>query len=248
MISLKSAEEMEKMRRAGKIVGLVLQEMGKRAVPGISTGELDKIAEEIIRSHGATPTFKGYHGFPASICASVNEEVVHGIPGKRILKEGDIIGIDVGATLDGFVGDAARTFAIGKVSDADLRLMKITREALEKGISKAVVGGFIGDIGAAVQSHVEAAGFSIVRDFVGHGVGRNLHEQPQIPNYGEVGKGPKIRAGMTLAIEPMVDAGTHEVKLLSDDWTVVTKDGGKSAHFENTIAVTDKGPEILTTV
>ena len=246
MISLKSAEELEKMRRAGRVVGLVLEEMKKKAVPGVTTGELDKAAETIIRDHKAVPTFLGYQGFPASICASVNEQVVHGIPGKRVLKEGDIIGIDVGATLDGFVGDAARTFAIGRVSAEDEKLMKVTREALEKGIAQAVDGNFAGDIGHAVQQHVEAAGYSVVRDFVGHGVGRKLHEQPQIPNYGEPGKGAKLRNGMTIAIEPMVDVGTWEVRVLGDNWTVVTKDGSRSAHFENSIAITENGPEILT--
>ncbi|MCG3176417.1 MAG: Methionine aminopeptidase 1 [Candidatus Omnitrophica bacterium] len=234
------------MRRAGKIVGRLLKLMEKEARPGITTRALDKIAEDFIRSNGAEPAFKGYHGFPASICVSVNEEVVHGIPGPKALKSGDIVGVDVGVVLDGYYSDAARTFSIGEVDEESRRLIRVTREALYKGIEQAVEGNRLTDISWAVQSHAEAAGYGVVRQFVGHGIGRNLHEEPQVPNYGKPNQGPRLVVGMALAIEPMINAGTHEVEVLSDGWTVVTKDRKRSAHFEQTIFVGKNKPEIVT--
>ncbi len=234
------------MRRAGRIVADLLKLMEREAKAGVSTGDLDRTAEKFVRSQGAEPAFKGYHGFPATICASVNEEVVHGIPGKRILKSGDIIGIDVGVKLEGFYSDAARTFAIGSVDDESRRLIEVTRQAMERGIAKAVEGNRLTDISWAVQSCVEEAGFSVVRDYVGHGIGRNLHEDPQVPNYGLPNQGLKLQVGMALAIEPMVNAGTFEVKVLPDGWTVVTKDGRRSGHFEQTVFVGAKEPEVVT--
>jgi methionyl aminopeptidase len=246
MITVKTPAELEKMRAAGKIVGQVLVELGQRVKPGVSTRELDVFARNFIEKQGATAAFLGYQGYPATICASVNEQVVHGIPDIRVLQEGDIIGVDVGAVLDGFVGDAARTFAVGKISDAAKKLLRVTQEALDQGLAQARDNGHVQDIGAAVQQHAEKAGFSIVRDFVGHGIGRKLHEPPQIPNYGQRGLGPKIKAGMTFAIEPMVNMGRREVETLKDGWTVVTRDRQLSAHFEDTIIVTEGAPEILT--
>ena len=246
MIPVKNASEIEKMRRVSKVVAGLLKALGERVRPGVSTLDLDQLANVYLRENGAVATFLGYHGYPASICTSVNEQVVHGIPSHRRLVEGDIIGIDVGATLDGFVGDAARTFAVGKVSEEALRLMQVTREALELGLAQVRPGNRLQDIGAAVQAHVEGAGYSIVRDFVGHGVGRKLHEEPQIPNYGRKGLGPKIQAGMTFAIEPMVNAGGFEIDVLADGWTAVTRDRRLSAHFEDTVLAGPGGPEILT--
>ncbi len=234
------------MRAAGRVVGGVLRELAGRVKPGVTTRELDAFAEGYIRDLGATPAFLGYNGYPASICASVNEQVVHGIPSQRVLVEGDIIGVDVGAVLNGFVGDAARTFAVGGVSPEALKLMRVTQEALDLGIAAAVHGGHVQDIGAAVQAHAESQGFSVVRDFVGHGIGRKMHEDPQIPNYGRRGLGPKLKAGMTLAIEPMLNAGGHAVEVLKDGWTVVTRDARLSAHFEDTVIVTEDKPQILT--
>lgn len=234
------------MRRAGKIVGELLKLMEREAKPGVSTRDLDESAERFIRSQGAEPAFKGYYGYPASICASVNEEVVHGIPGARILKEGDIIGVDVGAKFEGFYADAARTFAIGKVDAASQKLIDVTREATKRGIAKAIAGNRIGDISWAVQEYAESQGFSVVRDYVGHGIGRNLHEEPQVPNAGKAGQGLKLVEGMALAIEPMLNAGTHEVEVLNDGWTVVTKDRKRSGHFENTVFVGKKQPEVVT--
>ena len=234
------------MRAAGGLVGRLLVALASRVKPGVTTGELDAFSRGFIESEGAVPAFLGYHGYPASICASVNEQVVHGIPSSRILAEGDIIGVDVGAVLDGFVGDAARTFAVGRVGDEALRLMAATRAALNAGIAAARHNGHVQDIGAAVQARAEADGFSVVRDFVGHGIGRAMHEDPQIPNYGRRGLGPKLKAGMTLAIEPMVNAGGHEVDVQSDGWTVVTRDRRLSAHFEDTVIVTAGEPEIIT--
>lgn len=252
MIPIKSPSELDKMRAAGRVVGLLLKELEKRVKPGVSTGELDAFARSFIEGHHAVPTFLGYPGraskYPASICASVNEQVVHGIPGDRRLIEGDIIGIDVGATLNGYVGDAARTFAVGKISDEAARLLKATQEALDKGLSAARHNGFVGDIGAAVEAHAKSYGLGIVRDYTGHGVGKRLHEPPQIPNYGQRGLGPKLKAGMTLAIEPMLNLGGDKTRELSDGWTVVTADGKLAAHFEDTIIVTDGEPEILTRV
>jgi len=217
-------------------------------VPGITTLDVDRAAEKMIRDAGAFPTFKGYNGFPFSICASVNEQVVHGFPSEYELKEGDIFSIDVGATLDGFVGDTATTVGVGQVSDDRLRLMRVTEESLQLAIEQCRAGNHLGDIGFAVQSHAEAHGYSIVRDYVGHGIGRKMHEDPQIPNYGKPGKGPKIKAGYVFALEPMVNMGSLHTRTLKDGWTVVTVDGQPSAHFEHTVAVTEEGPEVLTRV
>jgi methionyl aminopeptidase len=246
MVIRKSRAEIEKMRAAGRIVARVLKRLSEMVEPGITTLDLDREAERLIRQAGAYPTFKGYHGFKGSICASINDEVVHGIPGKRKLREGDIIGIDCGATLDGYVGDAALTVAVGEVSEEVKRLMEATRQSLYRAIEKCRVGYTLGDVGNAVQSFVEPLGYSVVRNYCGHGVGRAMHEDPQVPNYGEPGRGKALREGWVLAIEPMVNMGRHEVKQLSDGWTVITMDGRPSAHFEHTVAVTMNGPEILT--
>ena len=234
------------MRQAGAIVAAVLKLLKRSVEPGITTRELDNIAyKEIIRC-GASPTFKKYRGFPASICTSINEEIVHGIPGKRVLQEGDIIKLDVGATLDGFIGDAAISVAVGRVSQVGAELIDTTRLSLEEGIKAAQPSNRIGDIGAAIQRYSEARGYSVVREYVGHGVGRFLHEDPQVPNYGPPGRGPLLRPGMCIAIEPMLNVGDWHTRILDDQWTVVTADGSLSAHFEHTIAITEKGPEILT--
>jgi len=248
MIILKSQREIQIMKKAGKIVAMTLDKMEQAVRPGITTGELNRIAEEFILSQGAYPTFKGYRGFPAGICASVNEEVVHGIPGLRTLKDGDIISIDVGACIEGYNGDAARTFPVGDVSRKALDLIEATRESFFQGLAFAKPGFRLSDISHAVQAHVESKGYSVVRDYVGHGIGRKMHEDPQIPNYGLPHRGPRLKEGMALAIEPMVNAGGYEVYTLENRWTVVTKDGSLSAHYENTIAVTDSEPEILTMV
>jgi len=248
VIQLRGPREIELVRDASRIVAETLAFIEEMVEPGVTTGDLDKQAEEFIKARGAFPAFKGYRGYPASICTSVNEEVVHGIPGERVLEEGDIVSVDVGVRKAGFHGDAARTFAVGKVTEQARRLLKVTLGALQEGIKKAVVSNRIGDISASIQGFVEKNGFSVVRDLVGHGVGRALHEEPRIPNYGPPGAGPRIKAGMTLAIEPMVNAGTWQVKVLEDRWTVVTSDGSLSAHFENTIAVTKQGPEVLSAV
>lgn len=246
MITLKSTREIELMRRAGRVVAVTCAELEKAVRPGVTTGELDSLAEELITAQGGRPAFKGYNGFPASICASVNEEVVHGIPGLRKLVDGDIISIDVGAVVDGYYGDAAITIPVGKVSEQKMRLLAVTREALARGIAQAVPGNRLSDISHAVQDYVERNGFQVVRDYVGHGIGRQMHEDPQVPNFGRPGRGPRLRAGMVLAIEPMVNAGTYEVETLSDNWTVVTCDRLPSAHFEHTVAVTENGPVVLT--
>ena len=248
MIIGKSKKEIEKMRAAGQLTGLVLQELRKLAAPGISTIEIDRAAEKMIRDAGGLPTFKGYHGFPYSICASVNEQVVHGFPSEYKLKEGDVFSIDCGVTLEGFVGDTATTVPIGKVNDDWLALVRVTEECLDLAIEQCRPGRHLGDIGAAVQQHAEASGYSIVREYVGHGIGRRMHEDPQIPNYGKPGQGPKIRAGYVFAVEPMVNLGTHHTKVLADGWTVVTLDGKPSAHAEHTIAITEEGPEVLTRI
>ncbi|HET8782083.1 MAG TPA: type I methionyl aminopeptidase [Pyrinomonadaceae bacterium] len=248
MIIGKSKRELEKMRAAGQLVGKVLQHLRELVEPGITTMELDRTAEKMIRDAGALPTFKGYHGFPYSICASVNEQIVHGFPSDYKLKDGDIFSIDCGATLEGFVGDSATTVPVGKVSDDWLKLVRVTEECLERAIQKCWPGNHLGDIGWAVQEHAEANGYSVVRDYVGHGIGRRMHEDPQIPNYGRPGLGPKIKAGYVFAIEPMVNLGSHYTKLLSDGWTVVTLDGQPSAHVEHTIAITEEGPDVLTLV
>lgn len=234
------------MRQAGAVVASVIKLLRQTVAPGITTRELDHLANKEILSHGGKPTFKGYRGFPATICTSVNEEIVHGIPGKRVLKEGDIIKLDVGATVDGFIGDAAVSLAVGQVSQEALDLMEHTCRSLEAGIKAAQVGARIGDISAAVQAYGEAHGYGVVREFVGHGVGRFLHEDPQVPNYGPPGRGPLLRPGMCIAIEPMLNAGDWRTKILDDQWTVVTADGRLSAHFEHTIAITEGGPEVLT--
>lgn len=234
------------MRRAGAIVGAVLTLLKRSVEPGMTTRDLDAIAYKEIVRHGARPTFKGYRGFPASICTSVNEEIVHGIPGKRVLKEGDIIKVDVGATIDGFIGDAAISLPVGQVSQEAIDLMEATRQSLEAGIRAAQPGKRIGDIGAAVQALGESLGYGVVREFVGHGVGRFLHEDPQVPNYGLPGRGQLLRPGMCIAIEPMLNLGDWHTRILEDQWTVVTADGKLSAHFEHTIAITENGPEILT--
>lgn len=246
MIILKSEREISYLRDAGKIVAETLAEIKKAVAPGITTLELDQIAEKYIKSCGARPAFKGYHGFPGSICASVNEEVVHGIPGIRKLKSGDIVSIDIGAVINGYNGDAAITVPVGEVDADVLKLLQVTEESLYKGIEQAIAGNRLSDISHAVQAHCEQYGYGVVRDYVGHGIGRNMHEDPQVPNYGAPGRGPRLKSGMTLAIEPMVNLGTYEVKTLDDGWTVITLDGKRSAHFEHTIAITDSGPEILT--
>ncbi|MEE2881645.1 MAG: type I methionyl aminopeptidase [Chloroflexota bacterium] len=247
-ITIKSNKELQYMELAGSIVGSALTLLKKSVEPGITTKELDTIAYKEITKLGAKPTFKGYRGFPASICASVNEEIVHGIPGKRVLKDGDIIKMDVGATINGFIGDAAVSVGVGKVSLNAKKLMDATEESLKKGIDAAQPGNRIGDIGTAVQTYGESLGYGIVREFVGHGVGRHLHEEPQVPNYRDPSKGPGpiLKPGMCIAIEPMLNIGGWETLILDDDWTVVTKDGTLSSHFEHTIAITDDGPKILT--
>ncbi|NLO89552.1 MAG: type I methionyl aminopeptidase [Clostridia bacterium] len=246
MIFLKSEQELELMREAGRIVANVLLEIEEAVKPGITTERLNEIAEDIIIKSGAKPLFKGYKGFPASICTSVNEEVVHGIPSLRKLKSGDIISIDVGAEKNGYCGDAAMTFPVGEVSEEAMKLIEVTREALSMGIKQAVVGNRLSDISHAVQSYVEDNGFSVVREYVGHGIGRNMHEEPPVPNFGVPGRGPRLVPGMVLAIEPMVNMGTYMVQVKDDGWTVVTCDGKYSAHFEHTVAVTEAGPRILT--
>lgn len=246
MIILKSDRELAYLRDAGKIVAETLVEIKKAVKPDVTTLELDEIAEKYIRSKGAKPAFKGYHGFPASICSSVNEEVVHGIPGLRKLKNGDNVSIDIGAVINGFNGDAAITVPVGEVDAKMQQLLKVTEQSLYKGIEQAIAGNRLSDISHAIQSYSESNGYGVVRDYVGHGIGRSMHEDPQVPNYGIPGRGPKLKAGMTLAIEPMINMGTYEVKTLDDGWTVVTEDGKPSAHFEHTIAITDGGPEILT--
>jgi methionyl aminopeptidase len=247
VIVCRSAAELERMREAGRLVGEVLTELTAAVAPGVSTAELDEIAERRIRQAGATPAFKGYHGYPATICASINDEVIHGIPsGRRVLAAGDIISIDVGAALDGYYGDSAVTLPVGHVSEQAATLLRVTDESLYKAIEQARPGRRVSDIGHAVQRHVEAFGFSVVREFVGHGIGVRMHEEPQVPNYGEPGHGPRLAEGMVLAIEPMVNAGKPAVKVLADGWTAVTRDTSLSAHFEHTVAVTSGEPWILT--
>jgi methionyl aminopeptidase len=248
MIIGKSKRELEKMRAAGQLVGRVLQHLRTLVQPGVTTMEVDQAAEKMIRDAGALPTFKGYNGFPYSICASVNEQIVHGFPSNYRLQEGDIFSIDVGVTLEGFVGDTATTVPVGQVSDERMQLIRVTEECLRRAIEQCWPGKHLGDIGWAVQEHAEAHGYSIVRDYVGHGIGRRMHEDPQIPNYGKPGLGPKIKAGYVFAIEPMVNLGSHHTKVVKDNWTVVTVDGQPSAHVEHTIAITEEGPEVLTSV
>ena len=245
-ITVKSPRELDSMRRAGEIVGRTIELLKASVEPGMTTRDLDRIAFKEITGHGATPTFKGYRGFPATICTSINEEIVHGIPGRKRLQEGDIVKVDVGATIEGFIGDAAVTLAVGEVGGELLALMDDTRLGLEQGIKAAVPGARVGDIGAAIQAYGESRGYGVVREFVGHGVGRFLHEDPQIPNYGVAGRGALLRSGMCIAIEPMFNIGDWRTRILDDQWTVVTMDGKLSAHFEHSIAITEQGPEILT--
>jgi methionyl aminopeptidase len=248
MIIGKSQKEIDKMRAAGQLVGSVLQELRGMVEPGITTLEVNDAAEKMIRDAGAYPTFKGYNGFPYSICASVNEQIVHGFPSNYQLKEGDIFSIDVGVTLEGFVGDTAATIPVGTVGEDLEKLIRVTEECLQLAIEQCRPGNHLGDIGYAVQSHAEAYGYSVVRDYVGHGIGRRMHEDPQIPNYGKPGKGAKIKKGYVFAIEPMVNMGSLHTKTLPDGWTVVTLDGQPSAHSEHTVAITEEGPEVLTLV
>lgn len=249
--NVKTPAEIELMRESCRIVGDVIKLMGQQVRPGVTTGELDAMAEDFIRSCGAEPAFKGYGSdprnlFPATLCVSIDSEVVHGIPGKRVLKEGEIVSIDVGAKKNGFYGDGAFTFAVGEVNEEKQRLMRVTRESLDRAVQQAVDGNRIGDIAHAVQSYVEAEGFSVVRDLVGHAVGRELHEDPQVPNFGKAGKGTVLKEGMTLAIEPMVNAGTFKVLTAADHWTILTQDGRPSAHFEYTVLVRKNAAEVLT--
>lgn len=245
MIVCKSPAELDRMRVANQLVARVLKQLRERVAPGVTTEELDRFAEAEVRAAGATPAFKGYHGFPATLCVSVNEQVVHGIPSARHLEAGDIVSIDLGVRLDGFFGDAAVTVPVGQVTPEAAALLETTEDALARGIGEVRVGGRLSDVGHAVQSHVEARGFSVVKEFVGHGIGAELHEPPQIPNYGAPGRGPRLAEGMVLAIEPMVNAGRPEVRVLADGWTAVTRDASLSAHFEHTVAVTAAGPWVL---
>ena len=248
MIQLKSQREIEIMARGGKILAETVKLMERSVEPGMSTADLDKIAEDFIRSHdGAIPSFKGLYNFPASICSSINHEIVHGIPSKkRVLYEGDVVSIDVGVQYEGYHTDSATTVAVGSVNDESRHLLKVTRDALDAGVAAAKIGNHLGDIGAAIQAVVEAAGFSVVRDLVGHGIGTGFHEEPQVPNYGKPNRGIRLVPGLTIAIEPMVNVGKPGIRTMPDKWTVVTVDGKRSAHFEHTVAITDDGPRVLT--
>ena len=246
MIVIKTPLELEAMRRVNRMTACVRDELAAMVRPGITTLDLGNAAFELIRKLGGTSAFHGYHGFPGQICVSINEEVVHGIPGRRVIRDGDIVSIDTGITFGGFIGDTAVTVAAGKIDAEKRKLIEVTKAALDAGISKAIAGNRLGDISYAIQSVVEAAGFSVVREFVGHGIGRDMHEDPQIPNFGKAGHGPKLKPGMTLAIEPMVNIGGPKVMVLDDKWTAVTADGSASAHFEHTVAVGVTAPEILT--
>ncbi len=249
MIVLKTDRELKVMKEACRISAEALKLVGSAVEPGVTTAELDRLAEEYIRKQGAVPNFKNYEGYPATACISINNEVIHGIPSsKRRIKAGDIVSVDLGAKYDGYNGDNAATFACGDISDEAKRLMDVTRESLYEGISAARAGGRIGDIGYAVQSYVEARGYSVVRQFVGHGIGTQMHEAPEVPNFGTKGRGVRLLPGMTIAIEPMINIGTPDVKVMPDGWTVLTKDGSLSAHFEHTVAITTEGPKILTVV
>lgn len=248
MVILKSRQEIEKMRKSNLIVAAILEELGKKIRPGIKTIELDRLSEELALKKGARPAFKGYRGYPYSLCTSVNSEVVHGMPSERELKEGDIISLDFGILNDGYYGDAAVTVPVGDITPAAKRLLKVTEEALYRGITEIKAGNRVGDISAAIQGHVEAAGYSVVRDLVGHGIGKSLHEDPQVPNYGSAGRGIELKPGMVFAIEPMVNEGAYRVEVLRDGWTVVTADGKLSAHFEHSVAITENGPVILSRI
>ena len=245
MVYTRSNREIEKISKSCQIVADTLIMLEEHIVEGTCVSDLDSMAEKYIRSQGARPAFKGYMGFPATLCVSIEEAVVHGIPKQDILKEGQIVGIDCGAELDGYYGDHARSFAVGKINADKEKLLKVTKESLLKGIEQAVPGNFVGDIGKAVQEHAEKNGFSVVRELVGHGIGTSLHEEPQIPNYGEAKQGYKLRSGMCIAIEPMINYGSRDIFTASDGWTILTKDGSPSAHFEHTIAITDQGPKVL---
>jgi len=245
VIVLKTKEEIEIMRRAGQVVSQTLDMVGERLEAGMTTGELDGLVETFIRDHHAIPGFKNYRGFPASACISIDDEVVHGIPGKRVIRDGDIVSVDVGSIVDGFYGDSARTFAVGEVSVEKVRLMENTADCLKAAIDKARKGNKLGQISAAIQQKAEAAGFGVVRALVGHGIGRNMHEDPQVPNFGSPENGPTLECGMVLAIEPMINLGTHKVYTKPDGWTFVTADGAPSAHFEHTVAITEDGPDVL---
>lgn len=245
MIVLKSAGELDLMDAANRVVREVLDGIAERIGPGVTTRELDRFAEDLIRSRGAVPAFKNYRGYPATLCTSINDVIVHGIPDDRPLREGDIVGVDCGASYKGYYGDSARSFAVGRISDEAARLLAVTRAALDRGVEAAVAGGRLGDIGWAVQSYAEAAGYSVVREFVGHGIGTSMHEEPQVPNYGTPGRGTRLKPGMVLAIEPMVNAGRPEHKMDADGWTARTADGSLSAHFEFSVAITSGGPRIL---
>ena len=247
MIIIKSDREIDLMRESGKVTGFILKELENFIRPGISTAAIDRFVEDIIRKNGMIPTFKGYGGFPASACVSINDEVVHGIPDKkRIIREGDIVSVDVGSTYKGYVSDAARTYAVGEVSDIARKLIDATRDSFFAGLEFCRVGCRLSDISHAIQVKAESEGFSVIRDFVGHGVGQNMHEEPQIPNFGKAGRGPRLAKGMVFAIEPMICEGGYDVRTLSNDWTVVTLDGKLSAHYENTVVITDGEPELLT--
>jgi methionyl aminopeptidase len=246
VITCRSQSEIDRLRRVNQLVARILSELRQMVAPGVTTMQIDRLAEARVREAGAEPAFKGYHGYPATVCASVNEQVVHGIPSDRRLVEGDIVSVDMGAKLDGFFGDCAVTVPVGRVSAATSELLLVTEESLFRGIDTVKPGGRVSDIGAAVQSHVEGHGFSVVREFVGHGIGTSLHEEPQIPNYGPKGRGPRLSEGMVFAIEPMVNIGGPETKTLKDGWTAVTRDGSLSAHFEHTVVVTSEGCEVLT--
>lgn len=246
MIICKSAAEIEKLRRSGHIAREILEEMRTLVRPGIRTLDLEEYAEKRIRQFSVKPAFKGYRGYPCCLCASVNSEVVHGIPSKRVLKEGDIVSLDMGVIAEGYYGDSALTVPVGTISDSLQRLLRVTEESLQLAIERARAGNRLGDVSAAVQQHAEEAGYSVVKEFVGHGIGRALHEDPQVPNFGEPGRGPVLKEGMVFAIEPMVNAGTNEVRVLEDRWTAVTADGSCSAHFEHMVAVTHNGPDVLT--
>ncbi len=250
MIIYKSAEEIAKMRKAGRVVAGTIDRVVAAVRPGIATADLDAVAEAYIDEQGAIPSFKGYKGYPASICVSINEEIVHGIPSpKRVLAEGDILSLDFGAIWEGFHADSALTIFVGDPPSAEAeKLVRVTEEALEAGISQIAAGARLSDVGAAVQQVAEGAGFSVVREYVGHGIGRSMHEDPQIPNYGEPGRGPVLKPGLVIAVEPMVNLGGWETRVLDDDWTVVTADGSLSAHFEHTVAITESGPDVLTRV
>ena len=247
MIILKTQDEIGVMAKASKLVAETLQALKREVRPGVATEDLDRLAEEFIRARGGVPAFKGYRNYPKTLCASVNDEVVHGIPSKRVLKEGDIVGLDLGAIVDGFYGDSAVTVPVGAIHSRTAELLRVTEEALYEGIERAIVGNRLSDISHAIQRHAEAAGFSVVTDFVGHGIGRQLHEEPQIPNYGKPGQGPRLQVGMVLAIEPMINVGGSAVRVLEDQWTAVTRDGSLSAHFEHTIAIQASGPPRILT-